>query len=160
MQKFKIISGGQTGADRAALDWAITNGYEHGGYCPRGRRSETGPIPPQYKLVELGSTNYLERTRRNVFESDATVIFSVNRALSSGSLFTRDCAQELGRPCVHISKNLHGNSAAHRLVSFLNEHGFKIRTLNIAGTRASKEPQVHNFVVAVLDAALLQTQLV
>src|SRR5687768_1765349 len=77
----KIISGGQTGADRAALDFAIAHGLGHGGWCPRGRRAEDGPIPDRYRLRETAEADYAVRTRENVMDSDATLIFSVAKAI-------------------------------------------------------------------------------
>jgi hypothetical protein len=81
----RIISGGQTGADRAGLDWAIAHGIPHGGYCPKGRLAEDGPIAAQYALSELGSKSYPVPTERNVMESDGTVIFTMKPGLSGGS---------------------------------------------------------------------------
>ena len=75
----KNVSGGQTGADRAGLDFAIEAGLEHGGYVPRGRKAEDGRIDDRYNLVELSTTSYPARTRRNIEESDGTVIFSLER---------------------------------------------------------------------------------
>ncbi len=77
LQSLKIISGGQTGADRAALDWAIRNGIPHGGWCPKGRKAEDGPIEAKYQLQETPSSKYLQRTDWNARDSDGTVIFSV-----------------------------------------------------------------------------------
>jgi hypothetical protein len=74
----KVISGGQTGADRAGLDFAIETGLEHGGYVPRGRKAEDGRIDDRYNLFELSTSSYPARTRRNIEESDGTVIFSLN----------------------------------------------------------------------------------
>ena len=81
----KIISGGQTGADRAGLDFAIETGLEHGGYVPSGRKAEDGRIDELYNLVELSTSSYPARTRRNIEESDGTVIFSLERLLSGGN---------------------------------------------------------------------------
>ena len=69
----KIISGGQTGADRAGLDFAIQAGLEHGGYVPKGRKAEDGRIDDRYQLIELSSSSYVDRTKRNVEESDGTI---------------------------------------------------------------------------------------
>src|ERR1700732_297901 len=94
----KVISGGQTGADRAGLDFAIETGLEHGGYVPRGRKAEDGRIDERYNLVELSTSSYPARTRKNVEESDGTVIFSLERRLSGGTKLTRDYAHKLGKP--------------------------------------------------------------
>ena len=73
----KIVSGGQTGADRAGLDFAIAHGIPHGGWCPKGRKAEDGTIPERYGLSETSRADYLQRTEANVRESDGTVIFTV-----------------------------------------------------------------------------------
>lgn len=88
----KIISGGQTGADRAALDWAIENNVPHGGWCPKGRRAEDGLIDAKYQLKETPSSHYPQRTEWNVRDSYGTVIFSLAERLSGGSLKTLEFA--------------------------------------------------------------------
>ena len=98
----KIISGGQTGADRAGLDFAIEAGLEHGGYVPRGRKAEDGRIDDRYNLIELSTSSYPARTRRNIEKSDGTVIFSLERALSGGTRLTLELANKLGKPVLHI----------------------------------------------------------
>ena len=80
--QFKIVSGGQTGVDRAALEWATANGVTHGGWCPKGRKAEDGMIPPEFKLNETFSEDTSIRTRRNVEDSDGTVIFSQGAGLT------------------------------------------------------------------------------
>src|ERR1017187_8986814 len=87
---FKIVSGGQTGADQAALDWAISHGIAHGGWWPRGRRSGGGLIDPRYLLLETPVANYLQRTEWNVRDSDASVIFTLSKSLESGSKRTKE----------------------------------------------------------------------
>jgi hypothetical protein len=95
----KIISGGQTGADRAGLDFAIEKGLEHGGYVPRGRKAEDGRIDDRCNLVELSTSSYPARTRRNIEESDGTVIFSLERLLSGGTKLTWGLPIRLGSLC-------------------------------------------------------------
>ena len=90
----KIVSGGQTGADRAALDWSIKNGIPHGGWCPKGRKAEDGPIDGKYQLKETPSSNYPQRTEWNVRDSDGTVVFSVKAVLTGGSKRTVDLARQ------------------------------------------------------------------
>lgn len=80
----KILSGGQTGTDRAALDWAIAHGIPHGGWCPKGRKAEDGPIDGRYQLQETPSSSYVERTEWNVRDSDGTVVFSIAAVLTGG----------------------------------------------------------------------------
>jgi len=100
----KIVSGGQTGADQAALDWAMKRGVPHGGWCPKGRRAEDGPIGGRYQLKETPSSNYLQRTEWNARDSDGTVVFSVAEVLTGGSKKTVDLARKHGRPVLHLSK--------------------------------------------------------
>jgi hypothetical protein len=130
----RIISGGRTGADRAALDFALAHGIPHGGWCPKGRRAEDGVIPDRYELRETPSREYRERTEWNVRDSDATVIFSVGRELTGGSKLTAECAAKHGKPSLHLAKAAQGDPAG-RLREFLSAHAVKV--LNVAGSRAS-----------------------
>ena len=98
----KIISGGQTGADRAGLDFAIETGLEHGGYVPKGRNAEDGRIDDRYNLVELTTSSYPARTRRNIKKRDGTLIFSLERGLSGGTKLTLELANKLEKPVLHI----------------------------------------------------------
>jgi hypothetical protein len=95
----KIISGGQTGADRAGLDFAIEAGLEHGGYVPKGRKAEDGRIDDRYNLVELTTSSYPARTRRNIKKRDGTLIFSLERVLSGGTKLTLELANKLESRC-------------------------------------------------------------
>jgi hypothetical protein len=149
---FTIVSGGQTGADRAALDWAIGRAIDHGGWCPRGRRAEDGVIPPRYRLSETPSERYEQRTEWNVRDSDGTVILTLSEALTGGSRTTAECATKLGRPWLHVSRQADGEGAADALRRFVADH--EIRVLNVAGPRASGEPDVGDFVRTTLDRAL------
>ena len=147
----KIVSGGQSGADRAALDWAIANNVPHGGWCPRWRRAEDGRIADCYHLCETPGSGYSVRTRWNVRDSDITVIFSIAQQLSGGSLATFRFARQLQRPCLHLSKGKTRDPAGELRIS-IEEAG--ARVLNVAGPRASNEPNVAQFVAEVLDDAL------
>lgn len=145
--KFRIVSGGQTGADRAALDWAIEHGIPCGGWCPAGRTAEDGVIPDRYPLKEVPEGGgYLKRTCANVEDSDATLIVSLTPGLSGGSLATRDFAQKRRRPWLHVHPDPEWKK---RLKNWL--HGIRIETLNIAGPRASSEPEITAFTREVLD---------
>ena len=147
-----IISGGQTGADRAALDFAIEHGISHGGWCPRRRRAEDGPIALQYLLRETPSSHYAQRTEWNVRDSDATVVFSIQTRLTGGTRLTFELANRLGKPVLQLSREeADVPSAADRLRVFVNER--QAKTLNVAGPRASQEPEIGAFVRAVLAAA-------
>jgi hypothetical protein len=146
-----IRSGGQTGADRAALDWAIRRAVPHGGWCPRGRTAEDGVIPPRYRLRETPSTDSNQRTEWNVRDSDGTVIFSIGARLTGGSLFTQEAAMQLGKPWLHLALLRDARCAAARLRAFVRRH--RIRVLNVAGPRASQQPEVGRFVCGTLEAA-------
>lgn len=145
---FKIVSGGQTGADQAGLDWAINHGINHSGWCPKGRRSEDGPIDLIYELIETPSSKYLERTEWNVRDSDATVIFTLDEKLDGGSKKTAEFAQKLGKPFIHMRPRVHPKCLAR----FLVRHQVKI--LNIAGKRETSAPGVSQYVLEVLDHVL------
>jgi len=148
-----IISGGQTGADRAGLDWAIAHGVQHGGWCPKGRRAEDGPIPPRYTLRETPTSAYIRRTEWNVRDSDGTVIFTLAAQLTAGPLRTLKFALRYRKPRLHLHLGLK-DEAALALRKWLRHN--RIRMLNVAGSRASKEPGIDAFVRRVLDEALGQ----
>lgn len=139
----RVISGGQLGADRAALDTAISYGLAHGGWCPRNRICEDPrPIPSTYKLQETPSQEYMQRTEWNVRDSDGTVIFTRGPKLGRGSRLTFKIAAKLGKPCLHV--NLLRPGAAGEVAGFIYEHS--IATLNVAGTRLSKDPEIDRAV--------------
>jgi hypothetical protein len=148
-----LVSGGQTGADRAALDFAIRTGRAHDGWCPRGRLAEDGPLDTRYLLRETPTANYAERTACNVRDSDATVLFTTRPELTGGTRLTAETAAEQGRPLLHLCRERIGVlEAAVELRKFLAEH--RVTRLNIAGPRASQDPEVAAYVDAVLSAAL------
>jgi hypothetical protein len=143
----KIVSGGQTGADRAALDWALARNLPCGRWCPKGRRAEDGPIDARYPLQESRSPAYIQRTEWNVRDSDVTVLFSIAPILTGGSKKTAEFASQHHKPCIHIHERM--LDGPQRLKEFLEAN--EVRTLNVAGPRASNEPQVGQFVFATLD---------
>jgi hypothetical protein len=145
----KIISGGQTGADRAALDWAILHRIPHGGWCPKGRLAEDGPIPGRYRLRETPAADYATRTEWNVRDADATVIFSIAKKLSGGSRLTAELARAHHKPLLHVCRAAPRGVPAKRLLAFLQRH--EIKTLNVAGPRASEEPAIARFVRDTLE---------
>ncbi len=144
----RIVSGGQTGVDRAALDVAIALGIEHGGWCPAGRLSEDGSIPSRYQLVEMESTDYPARTEQNVVDSDATLILYEGR-LKGGTLLTRRICRRLHKPhlCLRFD-----DARSREVGQWLAE--IKPDTLNIAGPRESTSPGIFDrslqFLLAVL----------
>ncbi len=146
----RIVSGGQSGVDRAALDIAIEHGIPHGGWCPRGRLAEDGAIGSAYELKETPDTAYPQRTEWNVRDSDGTVIFTIAPTLTGGSALTRDLAVKHGKPCLHLAQEREGDEAVVKLRQFIQRH--KIRTLNVAGPRLSTEPAARAFASQVLAA--------
>lgn len=148
----KIVSGGQTGADRAALDFALAYGVPHGGWCPKGRRAEDGPLAACYQLTETPSADAEQRTEWNVRDADGTVIFSMSSALAGGSLITMEFARRYARPLLHLIQPNGPQMSVHApeqtLIDFIRQN--RIRVLNIAGPRASEEPEVGAFVTDIL----------
>jgi len=144
----RLISGGQTGVDRAALDWAINHRVEHGGWCPRGRRAEDGPIPMRYQLVETESPGYAERTKRNVRESDATLILNIG-VLEGGTLLTQRIAAGAGKPCLVAHLDAPNRAAELRhILEWLGSDAFLV--LNVAGPRESSRPGIYSMTYATL----------
>jgi hypothetical protein len=129
----KIISGGQTGAESAALDFAIWHEIPHGGWCPKGRLCEKGTIDPRYQLKETSTKNYPQRTEKNVQDSDGTVIFTISPNLTGGSKKTAELAAIHHKPWIHLHRRSGGYEGLEPLLlQFLSEHN--IETLNVADT--------------------------
>jgi [ribosomal protein S5]-alanine N-acetyltransferase len=147
----KIISGGQTGADRAALDFAIEHGIPHGGWCPAGRRTKDGAIAARYQLKETPSSNYTQRTEWNVRDSDGTVVFSISVAVSGGTKKTLDLEQRYHKPFLHLWRDGGLSSPEEALQRFIRDNDIEV--LNVAGSRGSEEPEVAAFVTQVLGKA-------
>jgi predicted Rossmann fold nucleotide-binding protein DprA/Smf involved in DNA uptake len=123
LKDINIVSGGQTGADRAALDWAINHGIPYGGWCPKGRRAEDGSIDAKYQLQETPSSNYLQRTEWNARDYDGTVIFSIAEHLTGGSLKTVEFAVKHRKPSFHLSAGNKAN-ASSELNKWMQENTF------------------------------------
>jgi hypothetical protein len=153
IKEIKIVSGGQTGADRAALDFAIKHGFEHGGWCPKGRFAEDGPLADRYALQETPTQAYPQRTEWNVRDSDGTVVLTIATSLSGGSRQTYLLAKKYKKPVLHLSREGGPASPEKDLRLFIRKH--RIRVLNVAGPRASEEPEVAAFVKEVLKRALV-----
>ena len=149
----KIVSGGQTGVDRAALDWALARGVPCGGWCPLGRWAEDGPIDVRYPLRETPGADPALRTEWNIRDSDGTLIVTLARRMSGGTLLTAGLARRLARPLLHLTKaDSPAAEQAESLRQFIGQH--EIRVLNVAGPRESGEPGVGEFVAGLLEAAL------
>jgi hypothetical protein len=150
MMLAKIISGGQTGVDRAALDSAMALGIPVGGWCPKGRLSEDGRIPDVYPLIEMPTAAYPPRTHKNVVESDATLLIvdGIVGYGSRGSQLTVRCAREAGKPLVVFE--MRGEDPA----DVLRKMPATVRVLNVAGNREGKPPFVYAKARAFLDELL------
>lgn len=149
----RIISGAQTGADRAALDAALELGVPVGGWVPKGRKAEDGPVPDQYpNLQETESAHYETRTRQNVLDADATLILS-HGELHGGSRFTRDEADARGKPCLHVDLDQHSiKDAVEMIREWLAD--VEGKTLNVAGPRASSDPKIYKATKEIVKAIL------
>ena len=145
----KIISGAQTGADRAALDFAINNDIPHGGWAPKGRLAEDGVIPSHYHVTEASSGKYGRRTELNVMDADGTLIIS-HGELSGGSLLTQKLAEKYGKPCLHIDLNHAPEFQATLDIAHWIRHS-RIGVLNIAGPRASGDPRIYRATMNILE---------
>jgi hypothetical protein len=149
---FTILSGGQTGADRAALDFAIRTGIPHEGWCPRGRRAEDGRLDSSYHLRETPTAKYDERTRWNVRDSDATLVITIQAKPTGGTGLTLGIARQLRKPYLHIARETMDSldAVAASVVDFIAQH--QVTWLNVAGPRASQEPEIAALVNDLLMA--------
>ena len=150
MTLHKIVSGGQTGVDRAALDAAQAHGVPVGGWCPRGRRAEDGRIPARYPLEETPTNDYAQRTAWNVRDSDGTLLIAP-APLRGGTALTLEEAETRGRPVHHVRPTDLASVRTIRAWAAENE----VRVLNVAGPRASEADGIYDQARAILDAFLL-----
>ncbi len=164
----KIVSGGQTGADRGGVDAAIYCKIPHGGWCPRGRRAEDGIAPVEYHLIEMESDEYLPRTQANVIDSDATLLFT-RGTLSGGSLKTAEYAHHLEKPyhVIDLSRRLR-SKAVQEIVHWLSgdpsltDHDEYQASppleciLNVAGSRESHAPGIQDAVFRLMVDVLIE----
>jgi len=148
----RIVSGGQTGVDRAALDAALALGLPCGGWCPRGRRAEDGPIPPRYPLRETPSADFAQRTAWNVRDADATLVLTRGRP-AGGTALTVALARRLGRSLLILDLGRDPDPSALR--RWIGRQ--RVATLNVAGPRESQQPGVHDEARRFLETALRGT---
>lgn len=149
--RLTILSGGQTGVDRAALDAAMAAGIPVAGWCPKGRRAEDGCIPNWYPLRETPSPEYHERTRWNVRDSAATVVLILG-ALQGGALLTVEVAKELNKPLQIV--DLGGTDACQKIKATLKEFS-KSSVINMAGPRESERPGIYAIARQALSQAFI-----
>ncbi|HOY38737.1 MAG TPA: putative molybdenum carrier protein [Bacteroidales bacterium] len=148
MAVLKIISGGQTGADRAALDFAMSHNLDCGGYCPKGRCAEDGVIDLKYPLTESPSSFYQERTRLNIIHSEATALFIVDGVFGKGSLFTKKQCLTNRKPLLIVDLTDNAANLVAGFTKWISEN--KISILNIAGNREGTSPGIYRLTTEFL----------
>jgi putative molybdenum carrier protein len=152
VKALKIISGGQTGVDRAALDAALRHGINCGGWCPAGRLDEFGKIPDNYPIQELKDGGFTERTLQNVKDSDGTVVIYPGELYGGTDQTVRFCL-DLKRPHQLIdASKISAEGAAKLIAEFVREN--EIGILNIAGPRQSEWTEGYDYASRVLSAFL------
>ncbi len=167
----KIISGGQTGADRGGLNAAIHYGLAHGGWCPKGRKAEDGIIPSKYHLNEMASPEYLPRTKANVFDSDATIIFTYGPP-KGGSLKTITYAHHLEKPwhevdlsrttpktIIEIMMWLAGDEELNNYDEYVAYPPALECVLNVAGSRESHASGIQEAVFQLMTDVLTKVNI-
>jgi len=151
IRNIKIISGGQSGIDRAALDFALKFNISCGGWCPKGRKAEDGRIDVKYPLKETFDENYNTRTKLNVEHSDGTLIF-FKKMPDKGTLLTIEYANKFNKPVLEINLSHNQKQNVQLVNAWLQAHSFKI--LNIAGPRESNSPGIYNDSLRFLEELL------
>jgi hypothetical protein len=149
----KIVSGGQTGVDRAALDVALEMGIPCGGWCPHGRKSDEGTIPAKYPLQETPLPEYEQRTEWNVKGSNGTLVLAIGKP-SGGTALTIGYARRYSKPCLVADLNNEVNFDA--ILEWIEKN--RIRTLNVAGPSESQHPGIHDLAVRFLKDLLADEQ--
>lgn len=165
----KIVSGGQTGADRGALDAAIYASIPHGGWCPKGRKAEDGVIPAKYKLTEMRSADYLKRTEANVVDSDATLLITFGRPTGGSRRTLEFCVKHakpyhhvdlttvsMGKAVEDICRWLDGDPELNDYEEYEARHS-KECVLNVAGSRESKAQGIEHETMRLVVDVLRRT---
>ena len=149
----KIISGGQIGADQGALDVAIKYGIPHGGWIQKGRRTQSGILPPKYHLQEMSTASFKDRIEQNVIDSHGSVVIT-HGTLSGGADYCIKMAQKHGRPCLHIDlSTLSEFTAASRLNAWIKENDIEV--LNVNGSRTSEDSNIYKDTMDIIEEAVL-----
>jgi hypothetical protein len=152
VEPLRIVSGGQTGVDRAALDVAIELGLPHGGWCPRGRLAEDGPIAGRYELCETDSPAYHVRTEQNVIDSNATLILTRGEPIG-GTALTIRLAQKYGRPLL-VADLARPDVFPETVRKWITDGGYHV--LNVAGPRESQQPGITVQAAEFLRSVLVE----
>jgi hypothetical protein len=155
----KVVSGGQTGVDRAALDAAIKMSVPHGGWCPKGRLAEDGCIDKCYRLKSTAGSDYETRTEKNVVDSDGTLVICRYKP-NGGTLLTILFCAKHGKPVFHVTpKNIKAATQVKKILAWIDKNG--IKTLNVAGPRASKDKEIYDITFKLMVKLLekLETRL-
>ena len=138
------------GADRAALDFAMRHHIPHGGWIPKGRLTEAGPLDPKYQLKEMPTGEYPKRTEKNVLNADGTLIVSHGK-LTGGSALTQSLAERHRKPCLHVNMdNLSVENAVRLIGSWISKEGIEV--LNVAGPKASTDSGIYDTTLELLEA--------
>lgn len=149
----KIISGGQIGADQAALDAAIKYNFSHGGWIQKGRKTQSGILPEKYHLKEMSVSGYKERIEQNVIKSDGTVIIS-HGDLSGGADYSQKMAEKHNRPCLHINlKQTPAFIASSEINTWTIENDIEV--MNVTGSRASEDSDIYRDTVYIIEGVIL-----
>ena len=146
-----IVSGGQTGVDRAALDFALERGYRCGGWCPAGRKAEDGVLAEKYPLRQTASDGYRQRTKLNIFDTDGTLILNTGE-LTGGTLATKTMAERYGKPVLVVQLDQADDASTDDVRHWLQRN--LINVLNIAGPREGKRPGIYKQSLDFLDQLL------
>jgi len=149
----KIISGGQVGADQAAIDAAIKYNFPHGGWIQKGRKTQSGILPDKYELKEMPIAGFEDRIEQNVIDSDGTVIIS-HGELTGGADYSQKMAKKHNRPCLHIDLNVTpAFMASSEINTWIIEN--EIEVMNVTGSRTSEDAKIYKETMYIVEGTIL-----